>query len=113
MDEKKKLELITQIVKDAYLRVYGENLVEILLYGSYARGDFDQFSDVDFAGIVKGNRKNLQSDLKKIWETTDDLGLEYEILISPVAIPLDEYQEYKEDLPYYRNIEKEGVKIFG
>ena len=108
-----KIDVITEIVKKAYLDAYGNDLVEIFLYGSYARGDFDEFSDIDFAAIVKGSRTALQSGLKKVWKETGDIGLEYEIMISPVVIPLDEYQEYKQDLPYYRNIDKEGVKIFG
>lgn len=113
MREQNRLEVITEAVKRAYLNVYGKDLIEILLYGSYARGDFNEFSDIDFAAIVKGNRITLQSELKKVWEETNDIGLEYEIMVSPVVIPLDEYQEYKHDLPYYRNIDREGVKIFG
>jgi predicted nucleotidyltransferase len=110
---KNKLDRITETVKKAYINVYGKDLVQIVLYGSYARGDFNEFSDIDFAAIVKGDRSLLQSELKKVWEETDDISLEYEIIISPVVIPLDEYQKYKQDLPYYRNIAQEGVKIFG
>ena len=107
------INIIIEVVKKAYQDVYGKDLVEILLYGFYARGDFDKFSDIDFAGIVKGNRLMLQTELKKVWEETNDISLEYEVMISPVVIPLEGYQEYKYDLPYYRNIDKEGVKIFG
>lgn len=112
-DEKDKLDIIKEMVKRAYQNVYGKDLIKILLYGSYARGDFDQFSDIDFVAIVKGNRLTLQTELKKVWEKTNDISLEYEVIVSPVVIPLNEYQEYKYDLPYYRNIDKEGVKIFG
>lgn len=39
---------------------------EILLYGSYARGDNDSQSDIDFAAIVDGDRLNLQEKLTKL-----------------------------------------------
>ena len=32
-------------------------------------------------------------------------------IISPVVIPYDEYMKYKDDVPYYRNISREGVNI--
>jgi predicted nucleotidyltransferase len=91
--------------------VYGENLAQVILYGSYARGDFADNSDVDVVALVHGDRRILQEQLKQVWEQTDDLELEYEIVISPTVIPCDEFEKYREDLPYYRNIASEGVSV--
>ena len=60
--------------------------MKILLYGSYARGDYDENSDVDIAAIVRGNREDLQEKLKLIWERSQELELEYETILSPVVI---------------------------
>ena len=60
--------------------------MKILLYGSYARGDYDENSDVDIAAIVKGNREELQEKLKHICELSQELELEYETILSPVVI---------------------------
>ncbi len=108
---KNELNIILKELAKAYTDVYGEDIVTILLYGSYARGDNNSESDVDVVAIVKGNREELQSKLKEIWDVSCDLELEYETILSPTVIPYDEYMKYKDDLPYYRNIEKEGVKI--
>lgn len=105
---------LSEILKEmlvAYQAVYGEALVEILLYGSYARGDFEEDSDVDIVAIVKGSRIHLQEQLKKIWEVSSDLEIDYETIISPTVIPHDEFEKYKNDIPYYRNIRNEGVCI--
>lgn len=105
---------LPEILKEilvAYQAVYGEALVEILLYGSYARGDFQEDSDVDIVAIVKGSRIHLQEQLKKIWEVSSDLEIDYETIISPTVIPYDEFEKYKNDIPYYRNISNEGVRI--
>lgn len=51
-----------QMVKCCH-SVYGIELKEIFLYGSYARGDFNEDSDI--AAIVKGDRMDLQEKLKK------------------------------------------------
>ncbi len=111
MCSKQELDSILREVAAAYRLVYGDDLVKILMYGSYARGDFDADSDVDIAAIVKGDRQTLQNDLKKVWDVSSDLELEYETIVSPTVIPFDEYEKYREDIPYYRNIEKEGVVI--
>ena len=98
-------------IKQGYKQVYGDDIMDIYLYGSYARGDYEQDSDIDFVAIVKGNRLDLQKKLKLMWDIAADLGLENDIVISPTVIPYNEFLQYQEKLPYYRNIIKEGVKV--
>ena len=111
MCSKNDLNIILSELAAAYKEVYGTDVVQILLYSSYARGDYDENSDVDITAIVRGNREDLQKKLKLIWERSQELELEYETILSPVVIPYDEYNEYKEALPYYKNIENEGVEL--
>ena len=111
MCEKNELNIILRELAKVYSDVYGEDIVSIILYGSYARGDNNSDSDIDVVAIVKGTRADLQNKLNDVWEVSGDLELEYETILSPTVIPYDEYMKYKEDIPYYRNIEKEGVKI--
>lgn len=98
-------------IKQGYKQVYGDDIMDIYLYGSYARGDYELDSDIDFVAIVKGNRLDLQKKLKVMWDIAADLGLENDIVISPTVIPYNEFLQYQEKLPYYRNIIKEGVKV--
>lgn len=81
------------------------------LYGSYARGTNTDMSDIDIVAIVDGNRKELQQDLKIVWDKVADISLEYDTIVSPTVIPYEEFENYKEILPYYKNILEEGVKI--
>lgn len=37
--------------------------------------------------------------------------MEHDTIVSPTVIPYDEFEEYKETLPYYRNIVREGLRI--
>lgn len=111
MCTRNQLNRIMERMKEYYLSIYGTNVVTIVLYGSYARGDFDEESDIDIVAIVKGKRAELQQKLKQIWDLSADLGLENDVVVSPMVIPYDEFMKYKESLPYYRKIEKEGRKI--
>lgn len=111
MCEEKDLEIILQHMARSYYLVFGGDVVKILLYGSYARGDYQKDSDIDLAAIVRGRRLDLQEGLKKIWDVSGDLELEYGIVVSPTVIPFEEFEIYKKDLSYYRNIWMEGVEI--
>lgn len=111
MCTKQQLENIKYEVSNIYRQVYGANIVKIVLYGSYARGDYDNQSDIDVTAIVTGDRETLQEKLKIVWDIVAELGFENDIVISPTVIPENEYEKYKHVLPYYMNIEKEGVAI--
>lgn len=111
MCEKNDLNIILHHMVRSYHLVFGGDIVKILLYGSYARGDYQIDSDIDLAAIVRGNRLHLQEGLKKIWDISADLELEYGVVVSPTVIPFEEFEAYKNDLPYYRNILREGVEL--
>lgn len=102
---------ITTQLANVYRNIYGDDIVKILLYGSYARNEESNQSDVDIVAIVKGKRIDLQKKLKKVWEISADIGYENDIILSPTVVPFDEYEKYRNILPYYMNIEKEGIKI--
>lgn len=102
---------ISRLISQSYRSVYGDNIVAIYLYGSYARGNYTEESDIDIAAIVRGNRIDLQEKLKQIWDISSDIGLENDVVVSPTVIPYAEYEAYKDILPYYMNIQKEGKQI--
>lgn len=76
MCAKNELSIILKNIYEAYHNVYGKNIVKILLYGSYARGDYTNESDIDIVAIVHGNRIDLQGKLDKIWDVSSDLELQ-------------------------------------
>ncbi|MBO5247086.1 MAG: nucleotidyltransferase domain-containing protein [Eubacterium sp.] len=106
-----QLNRITRAMVDCYRVVYGDDIVEIVLFGSYARGNYTEDSDIDIVALVHGSREVLQAKLKKVWDMSAELGLENDIIVSPMVVPYDEFVKYKQTLPYYRNIAEEGKKI--
>lgn len=106
-----QLNKIIKAMVECYRAVYGRDIIEIVLYGSYARGDFTESSDIDLVAVVRGSRLELQEKLKAIWDFSAELGLENDIIVSPTVIPYDEFMKYKQSLPYYRNIAEEGRRV--
>ena len=108
MNAMPNLEFICGRVVESYRKVYGNNIQKIYLYGSYARGDFNEDSDIDFAAVVNGEREDLQEKRKYVLAETVRMDLEFDVLTSPKVIPAADFEKYGEELPYYRNIKKEG-----
>lgn len=106
-----QLNRIVSAMVDCYRTVYGKDIVEIVLYGSYARGDYTENSDIDLVAVVHGPRPELQEKLKAVWDVSAELGLENDVIVSPTVIPYDEFAKYKTTLPYYRSIAEEGRRI--
>ena len=111
MCSQNKLNILLKEIAAIYRKVFGDDIVKIVLYGSYARGTFDAESDIDIAAIVKGEREELQRKLREVWVLSSDLELEYETILSLTVIPYEEFEKYRDALPYYRNIDKEGIDI--
>ena len=90
-------------------KIYGESLLSIILYGSVARNSATDDSDIDIAFIVTRDEAELHD---KLLDVIVDLNLEYDQLISPSMIEIDIYNKWKKVLPYYKNIENEGVVLW-
>ena len=90
--------------------IYGDALDKIILYGSYARGEQTEGSDVDIAILIKGDETEAMHD-KML-----DLVVDYELLIavtlSVVSIEYDNYIKWQKVLPFYKNIDKEGIVLW-
>ena len=53
MCTKSQLEAIEEEMVNYYRSVYGDSIDTIILYGSYARGDYSDDSDIDITAIVR------------------------------------------------------------
>ena len=96
--------------------IIGKNLKQVILYGSYARGDQNQngeVSDIDIMILVDLNEEEIKEIEKKVIDYSYDLDLEYDILLSPIIENIDNYKNRTKYIAFYKNIEKEGVLLNG
>jgi len=93
-------------LKEGLVRIYGDRLKAVYLYGSYARGDYRQGSDVDVMILLK-DYKSYWDELERSTELASDVSLEYDVTVSRLIIK--EAQWKQSDMPVLRNIHKDGV----
>ncbi|MCL2665965.1 MAG: nucleotidyltransferase domain-containing protein [Defluviitaleaceae bacterium] len=75
---------------------------KVILYGSYARGDASETSDVDLVVESGGKMKN-----SKIFSLGGEL-----LMVLPVRVDVYDILEIKNPSAMYENIQKDGVIIY-
>ena len=99
----------------AELRViFGGKLENVILYGSYARGDADDESDIDVMALISGvSRENLRlydqavsralSRIEQKWD--------YDVLLSLILEDVPTFEKYADDMAFFRNVKREGISV--
>jgi len=90
---------INKIINQFVLEIsnlLGERLKKVILYGSYARGDYDKNSDIDIMILTDLTDKEIIEYRIKVRELACDLELENDIMISPLVRNVDKYNQRNE-----------------
>ena len=106
------LRYILSDLTDELRGICGENLENVILYGSYARGDADAESDIDIMILINGVPREelwryearispVLSRIERVWN--------YEILLSVVLEDTATFEKYAAYMPFFRNVTKEGI----
>ena len=89
-------------------KVYGDNLSRVILYGSKARGEATEDSDIDILVVLK-RLGNISEERERIHSIKWPICYKYDLLISAI---IRSEQEYLTRLsPLVLNIKKEGIKL--
>ena len=103
--------LIKQYVNEIK-QIYGTHLRQIILYGSYARGDFRPDSDIDIMILLDLSDLELKAYSQKLSYMTYDFNMDY-IDIKPIAKSEAHFNKWIVNYPFYSNIHREGVILYG
>ena len=111
MCTKSELNIISNEIADEAKAILGDLLEAVVLYGSYARGDYDDESDIDMMIRINCPREQLNSFKQEFIRLASECSLKYGVEVSLSLADTATYNRYKKHLPYYENIESEGIKI--
>lgn len=94
-------------------KIYGLHLQQVILFGSYARGDFKTDSDVDIMILLDMADRDLKAYSQQLFYMTYDFNLDHDLDIKPIAKSEAHFNKWIENYPFYSNIKKEGVTLYG
>lgn len=94
-------------------KILGNRVKRIVLYGSYARGDYNKGSDIDIMILTDLSDKEISEYSMKIWEKSADIEIDYGIVISSLVRNIDNFEAWSDVKPFYINIINEGVVLVG
>lgn len=94
-------------------KILGSHLEKIVLYGSYAREDYDDSSDIDVMILTDLDDIEAEKYKEEICDFAYDLELENNVIISPLVKNINNYQKRINVVPFYMNVQKEGVVLYG
>jgi predicted nucleotidyltransferase len=101
-----KLQPLLNQLRDYLQETYKHQLDKVILFGSQARGDAQQDSDIDIM-IVLNKSFNDYQETQRISHYITDLCLENNVLITCFFTDTDLWQT--DDNAFFRNIQKEGI----
>ncbi|MCL2427440.1 MAG: nucleotidyltransferase domain-containing protein [Oscillospiraceae bacterium] len=111
MNSKKEVEIIVSALVMQLENLLADKLNSVILYGSYARGDYEEYSDIDVMILLDVPQEQVKIYRKVIYAKVSDFEWEHDLLISPVIQSIEVFLKYKNVSGFYKNILTEGVQI--
>ena len=104
---------VSERVIQAARETFKDKLDKVYLFGSYARGDYDNESDIDFLIIADTSHEEACAKHNEIRDKMPGIDLEFDILVSCCVTSSNMFNKYIDSLPFYVNVVNEGVNISG
>ena len=92
--------------------IYKDHLQEVILYGSYAKGNYGYDSDIDIMIIVDLPDEEIKKYRHAISGYTYDINTEYDIDIKSMTKNKDLFSKWEHVYPFYKNVRLEGIHFY-
>ena len=103
-------ELVSQYV-EVLCKIYGKHLKTVILYGSYARGDYTKDSDIDIMVLLDLSDIDIKKYRHELSGATYDFNMDYDVDIKPIAKNQEHINKWVEVYPFYSNVARGGKVI--
>ena len=101
------IDTILKKLKKDLKAALGEKIGNLILFGSYSRGDNTEYSDVDLLILV--NSRLTRDETRKVDDLIAGYSLEHDVVISGLVYPIDTYKRF--NTPFLLNIKEEGIVV--
>jgi predicted nucleotidyltransferase len=103
-----QLKPILAELKQRLTELYGERLHQLILFGSQARGDAAEDSDIDVLVVLEGGPETKAEHESRL-DIMCDMNIKYELLVSMLIMDAERYRT--RNSPLLINVRREGVRL--
>ena len=93
-------------------KIYGAHLKSVILYVSYARGDYTPDSDIDIMILVDLSVEEMDAYSDALSELGFKYNVQHDIWMMPVVKNQQHFYHWAASYPFYSNVQKEGVVLY-
>lgn len=98
-------------LRDNLTVLFPNDDLELILYGSDARNEAQEGSDIDVMVLVDASRQEIAERNWQVGEVASDLLMDCGVVVSPIVENRDYFHANAQMLPFFRNVQREGVAI--
>ena len=103
-----KVKTIVAEFRQRLQQLYGDRLEQVILFGSQARGDAVEGSDIDVMIVLKGD-VNVGDEISRTSQLCSDLSLAYDVALSRIFTSAERFAQGRS--PLLLNVHREGVLV--
>lgn len=111
-DQQNHVNIIMNEIVYSMKDIFGGALRQVILFGSYARGEQEEYSDMDIMVLVNLSDEELSRYNNVIAEVMTDISIKYGVLPSIIDKNYEHFHHWVPFLPFYRNVKTEGVEFY-
>jgi len=105
-------QLLTELTGEME-KLYQDKLRQVILFGSYAREQQEDDSDLDIMVLVDENTDILRRNHQMISALMASMQLKYGVLPSVIDLNYDFFNRHKAFVPFYGAVAHEGKVLYG
>lgn len=106
--------MLSNDMKDELIRglteIFKGNIKMIILYGSVARNEAKDDSDIDIAIIMQNDMDEKTQEQFIRWSA--DMDIRFDKVFSIIDIQEEKLEQWGNVLPFYKNVQKEGIVLW-
>ena len=102
--------IIAQL-RESLADIFPHEQFDVILFGSYARNDADDGSDIDVMFLVDASRQTIAEKHWQVGEAAAEVLMDFGIVVSPIVENRAYYHANADLLPFFKNVQREGVRI--
>ena len=108
----KKIEELLKAYRGELENATDYRVKKVILYGSYARGDYNDQSDIDIMLLVDLTAAEMDAYADQLSELGFEYNVDYDIWMMPVVKNKQHFEKWAEAYPFYANVQREGVILY-